>query len=250
MNHDKLAGILVLLLGAGVGCASTNVGPGDDLSADQHEQAAQQDRDSARAMADRYDGKAVRMTDLYPEKPATCDPSLRGSCSPFWTMTKNPTDRELSLAAAFQARARRHRRAAAALRDAEARACTLVSLADQDMSPLLRQRDIRGVEPIKSDGRGPVGAPAGAAITFGAVADLTEQNLQRIVDCQLARNAALAWNQADNASCPLNVKGAKARVRTVGKHLTVEVTSTDAAAALEILARARALVPGPPVSAR
>jgi hypothetical protein len=241
----------MLTMALSLGCASSRALPDEDLSAKGHEQAAEQDRASAREMADRYDNRSVRMVELYPEQPASCDRSLPGSCSPFWTMTRNPTDRELSLAAAYQTRARRHRKAAQALRQAEDKACGMVSLADQDLSPLLRRRDIAAVEEIgHSAGRGPSPSPAGAAVAFGPVPELTAQSLQRIVDCHLARNAALGWEQGDNSVCPLNVKGASARVRSAAGQLVVDVTSTDAGAALEILQRARALVAPVPVSLR
>jgi hypothetical protein len=70
------------------------------------------------------------------------------------------------------------------------------------------------------------------------------------VDCHLARNAALGWEQGDNSACPLNVKGAGAKVRWGAGRLVVDVTATDAAAALEIVQRARALVAPVPVSLR
>jgi hypothetical protein len=249
-NRIKLAFALTVLFGA-LDCASTRSLPDEDLSAKEHERAAAEDRGSAREMANRFDNRSVRYVELYPERPATCDKSLPGSCSPYWTMTTNPSDRELSLAAAYQTRARRHRKAAEQLRQTEAKSCLLVSLADQDMSPLLRQRDIAGLDHVgESSGRGPLGVPAGAAIAFRPVPDLSQANLQRIVDCHLARNAALGWDQSDNSACPLNVKGAHAKVRTADGRLVVEVTSTDAGAALEILKRARALWPDGPISSR
>lgn len=238
----------VLFFGAAVGCASSRLA--DDLSAQDHERAASEDRERAREMADRFDPRAVRYVELYPDRPTSCDRTLPGSCSPYWTMSTNPTDRELSLAAAYQSRAKKHRKAAEQLRTAEAKACTLVSLADQDMSPFMRQRDIDFVTEIGRSAGGRVGQPAGAAIAFGVVRELTEVTLQRIVDCQLARNAALGWNQAENGACPLNVRGASAKVRAVGSKLVVDVTSTDASAALEIVKRAHALLPSPSVSLR
>jgi hypothetical protein len=118
-------------------------------------------------------------------------------------MTKNSTDRELSQAAAHAARARKHRAAALALRDAESKACAGLALADQDMSPFLRERDIDTVEELgQIGGRGPLGSPAGAAITFKPVVGLTAETLQRIVDCHIARNAALGWDQDEAGDCP------------------------------------------------
>jgi hypothetical protein len=249
MIMKKMLSVSLALLGL-TACASTGPLPDQEMSAREHEQAATTDRREARQVANQYENRAVRYVDLYPSRPPSCDSTLSGSCSPYWTMTKNPTDRELALASAYRERAAEHRKQARALREAEERACALVSLADQDMSPLLRQRDIAAVDTIApSSGRGPQGAPAGAAIAFGQVTDLNETILQRIVDCQLARNAALGWDQSENQACPLNVRGASAHVRTAAGHLVVEVTSRDAGAALEILNRARALLPAR-VSAR
>jgi hypothetical protein len=224
-----------------LGCASTSAGNGE-MSAGDHEAAAAAEKAEAREHADRYDPRAVRYVDLYPEPRAGCDQSVPGTCSPHWSMTKNPTEYELSLAAAHLTQAKKHREAARALRDAEAKACSQIAFPDRDLSPLLRLRDLASVEEIgHSGGRGPLGAPAGAAIIFAAVPGLTAEVLQHIADCHLARNAALGFEQIDYYD-PLNVHGAIAKVRTVGGRIVMEVTSTDAGAALEILRRARALL--------
>jgi hypothetical protein len=224
-----------------LGCASTSVGTGD-MSARDHEAAAAAEKAEAREHANRYDPRAVRYVDLYPEPLVGCDQSGAGTCSPHWSMTKNPTEYELSQAAAHLAQAKKHREAARALRDAEAKACSQIAFRDRDLSPLLHQRDVASVEEIgHSGGRGPLGAPAGAAIVFAAVSGLTAEVLQHIADCHLARNAALGFDQIDYND-PLNVHGASAKVRTIGGRVVLEVTSTDAGAALEILRRARALL--------
>lgn len=232
-----------------LGCA-TNGSKVDDMSVAEHEQVASAEKAAARQHADRFDNRALRYVDLYPEAPPGCEGVKQPSCSPFWTMAKNPTERELTEAAEHAARARQHRKVAKALREAEARACAQVDEPDRDMSPFHRHRDIRHVEEMGlSTGRGPLGKPAGAAVLFAAVPGLTVESLQRIADCHLARNAALGWNQGEMSDCPLNVKGAAATVRAVGDGLVVEVTSTDAGAALEIVKRARALLgEGGPVS--
>jgi hypothetical protein len=246
VNHtdsifDRPLALLTLVAAGALGCASTGVKPGD-MSAEEHEAAAAGNTAEAGEHADRFEGKAVRYTDLYPAPPAGCDPALPGSCSPLWTMTKNPTDRELSEAAGHLTRARQHRKAARTLREAEARACAQVAPADRDMSPFARQSDIRQVEEVgRSGGDGPLGAGAGAMVAFLAVPGLSVESLQRIVDCHLARDAALGFDQRHMSYCPLNVRGARAQVKPVPAGLGVFVTSTDAAAALEIVRRARAL---------
>ncbi|HEY0705613.1 MAG TPA: hypothetical protein VGG33_02390, partial [Polyangia bacterium] len=82
MTSKTLAPLTALLLAAG--CASPRVVPEEDISAEAHEKAAADVRASAREFANRYDGRAVRYVELYPEPPSVCDPSLPGSCSPFW----------------------------------------------------------------------------------------------------------------------------------------------------------------------
>jgi len=223
------------------GCASTSAGNGE-MSARDHEAAAAAEKAEAREHANRYDPRAVRYVDLYPEPLAGCDQSVAGTCSPHWSMTKNPTDYEMSQASAHLAQAKKHRQAAQALRDAESRACSQIAFRDRDLSPILRQRDIERVEEIGySGGHGPLGQPAGAAIIFAPVSGLTAQVLQHIADCHLARNASLGFEQTDYND-PLNVRGAQAKVRALGERIALEVTSTDAGAALEIVRRARALL--------
>lgn len=240
-SHSLLPiSLLAALPALFLGCASTGVGNGE-MGVRDHEAAAAAEKEVAREHANRYDPRAVRYVDLYPEPLAGCDQSTAGTCSPHWSMTKNPTEYELSQAAAHLAQARKHRQAARALRDAETRACSRIAFRDRDLSPLLRQRDIESVEEIgHSGGRGPLGAPAGAAIVFAAVSGLTAEVLQHIADCHLARNAALGFEQTDYTD-PLNVHGASVKVRTISERIVMEITSKDAGAALEILRRARAL---------
>jgi hypothetical protein len=232
-----------------VGCA-TSGSKTEQLSAREHEEAAAQHKAEARQAANRFDGKAVRYTDIYPEPRYSCDQTLPGQCSPIWTMTKNPTQHELSEASAHLWRARAHRKAAQRLREAEATACKDVALQDQDMSPFNRRSDILLVEELgRSDGRSALAGRAGAAVLFTAVPGLTVASMQRIVDCQVARNAALGFDQSDTAYCPLNVRGAQATARPDPRGIIVEVTSADPGAAIEIVRRAQALSPpGAPVA--
>jgi hypothetical protein len=236
MNALSIASLMTAL-----GCATTKV---EDLSADEHEAAAQHENSEARAAADRYDPKAIRHVTQYPSPTPGCDQSLPGDCSPGWTLSKNATDRELALASAHLARAKKHQAAAKALRDAEVRACGAVVPADRELSPFFRGADIKRVEDLgRSDGATPLGSSAGATVIFTSVPGLTAQRLQQILDCHLAVNAALNFDQTGMAECPLNVRGVSARARAVSNGFAVDVTSTDPGAALEIVRRAMTLAP-------
>jgi hypothetical protein len=226
---------------SGAGCASTTAG-NSGMSVSDHEAAAAAEKAEAREHADHFDPKAVRYIDLYPEPLAGCDKGQAGTCSPHWSMTRNPTEYELAQASAHLTLARQHRNAARALRDAETRACAQIAFRDRDLSPLLHRRDIERVDELgPSGGRAPTGQPAGAAIVFADVSGLTAEVLQHIADCHLARNAAMGYQQTDYLD-PLNVPGAHAKVHTVAGHVVVELTSSDAGTALEIVRRARALL--------
>jgi hypothetical protein len=84
---------------------------------------------------------------------------------------------------------------------------------------------------------------AGAEITFQAVPGLTAEWLQRVVDCHLARNAAIGHEaaSAEMAHCPLTLRGVTAKVRSTGDGFVVAVRADDAATAQEILRRAEPL---------
>jgi hypothetical protein len=66
--------------------------------------------------------------------------------------------------------------------------------------------------------------------------------LQRIVDCHLARNAALGHEAPEMPDCPLVPKGVTGKVTATSDGFAVAVASDDSATAAEILRRARAVV--------
>jgi hypothetical protein len=137
-----------------------------------------------------------------------------------------------------------HRAAASALRDSEMRACTGVPDVDRDMSPFDHREDIMEVTParamagVKQQSR----VLRGAVITFRAVPGMTAEWLQRVVDCHLARNAAVGFDMPEMAYCPLTIKTVRARVASTGNGFTVTVESDDPTAAKEVLRRSQALV--------
>ena len=81
----------------------------------------------------------------------------------------------------------------------------------------------------------------GAVVAFRAVPGMTAEWFQRIVDCHLARNAALGFSVTDMPYCPLNVKGTRAKVSSTGSGFAVTIESDDPGAAQNVLQRAQAL---------
>jgi hypothetical protein len=161
-----------------------------------------------------------------------------GDAGPCWRAADN--DVALHRKAAAQ-----HRAASDALRQAEATACVGLSEDDRAMSPFEHHADIAGVEPfthaITSNKTGTVQRQAGATVTFRAVPGLTAEWLQRLIDCHLARNAALGHEVPEMPNCPLVPRGVVAHVRSAGGGFAVDVESDDTATASEILDRARRL---------
>ena len=139
-----------------------------------------------------------------------------------------------------------HRAASQALRDAEARACVGLSDDDRDTSPFAHREDISSVEPLTdnvSSGKGQYARMAGAVITFRAVPGMTAQWLQRVVDCHVARNAALGHDVPEMPYCPLVPKNVAAQVTATSAGFAVAVRSDDVDTAKEVLRRARTLAP-------
>jgi hypothetical protein len=155
-----------------------------------------------------------------------------------WTSVENPTAEHLREAAEHRRIAAEHRQASSVLQQAEARSCVGITPDDRDISPFLRVEDIAGVAPYPS----PPATAEGASVTFRAVPGVTAKWLQRVVDCHLARNAAVGHIALDMPDCPLVPKGTEATVRGTPSGFVVRVRSDDPASAREILDRARRLV--------
>ena len=143
----------------------------------------------------------------------------------------NPTATHLDERERHRKLATAHRNASLALKDAEARACAGLSENDRDMSPFAHREDIAQVDVTA----------VGATILFKATPGLTAQSLQRVVDCHVARNAALGNDMPEMLYCPLVPKNVKVRVERRDSGVAVEVTSGDNAVAQEIVRRAQGL---------
>ena len=139
-----------------------------------------------------------------------------------------------------------HRAASTALRAAEERACVGISEDDRAMSPFEHGEDIVAVEPLVE--QAPVNSKlevprqVGVIVTFRAVPGLTAEWLQRLVDCHLARNAALGHVVPEMPNCPLVPRGVSARVRSVGNGFAVEVRADDRDTVREVRERAERLI--------
>jgi hypothetical protein len=158
--------------------------------------------------------------------------------------TVNPTDVHLQEVEQHRLRAVEHRRAARDLRAVEERACAGVADEDRDMSPFSHRGDILGVNPLEeAPAKGKKPELVGATIIFRAIPGLNTVELQRLVDCHLARNAAIGHDvaAAAMAHCPLTERGASARVRPLDGGLAVDVRAASADGAKAVWRRARAL---------
>jgi hypothetical protein len=225
--------MLVCLVTSAIACASTPGAQPHDMSAASHEGMASAEDKSAAAHAAQYDPEAAA------EK-VRCG----GTNPACWTSLENPTTEHRQMAAQHRKAAADHRAASKALRDAEASACAGLSEQDRDMSPFAHREDIAGVEELKSPPPY-TKAPAvlgGAVISFRAVPGMTAQWLKRVIDCHIARSAALGHNVPEMPYCPLVPKDVTATVTATDKGFAVALESKDADVAREILKRANALV--------
>lgn len=215
--------VLGLLL---AGCGSSSTSP----AAHPHARSAiAHDREAAS-----HEATAVEHRARYePGIADPCDPRL-ATC---WNAMRTSNERHGPEAEQHARLAAEHRRASAALREAEARACAGLPATDRDMSPFERADAVARVDKIidRMDGASYV---AGVVVTFRAVPGLSEAGLQQMVECHLARNAALGHVVPEMPDCPLVPRGATARMRRSGDGLAVEIRGSELAVAREIVARA------------
>ena len=205
------------------------------MSAAQHDAMADQEMRAAEGHAEQHDPGATTQS-------TQC--SGKGGC---WTSVSNPTAQHADDAKRHHELAQKHRAASAALADAESRACAGLSEEDRDMSPFHHREDIESVSPLIEEvkaGKGSTKKEVGATIVFRAVPGLTAEWLQRVVDCHLARAAAVGHDMPEMTYCPLVPKGAKAKVTSAGNGFAVNVSGDDAATIAEIKKRAESLKAG------
>lgn len=219
MRHHTL--LLAISLAA-FGCASTPGARPEQMSAAAHEQAARQHAAEAAAIE------------------AGCTNANAAIC---WTSVGHPTPETRQRAETHRRMAADHRAASQTLRDAEARACAGIPEGDRDESPFQHREDIESVSPLYMRLSAKAGGQrlVGATVRFRAVPGMTAEWLQRIVECHIARNAAMGYAMPEMSECPLMIKGASATVTSTGDGFAVDIRSDDLDAATDIRRRAEAL---------
>lgn len=214
-------------------CAGTPGAKPHDMSTTGHETAAANEDNAAKEHAAQFDPDASVSKERCPGLTARVAPEAAGAC---WTSVINPTAQHLDEASKHRKMAADHRAASQALRDAEAKACTGVADADRDMSPFAHREEIASVAVLGTGAK-----PQGAIVTFRSVPAMTAQWLQRVVDCHIARNAAMGHQSPEMPYCPLVPKNVTATVSAVSDGLAVQIRSDDPAAAQDVWKRAQAL---------
>ena len=240
MRHLTIGVLLTAGLAA---CASTPGARPHDMSAADHEAMANRQAQESTAHDAQYDAKQSKDTRHCANgTSAVAGGGFEANC---WTESNNATSEHRAEADKHTKMAADHRAASKALRDAEASACVGVSDQDRDMSPFHHRDDITRVDPIteRSGPKSSMSNIAGATVVFRAVPGMTAEFLQRIVDCHLARNAALGHVVPEMPYCPLVPKGVTARVSSTGDGFAVAIRGNDAATSAQVLERARALQP-------
>ena len=246
--------VLHLVAAVPLACASTPGAGPHDMSASGHEVAARRQEQIADFHQRLYDPAAK-------ENRQRCLPGRHDSVDEVcWNSSRNPTEEHQHEADRLRRAADEHRAASAVLREAEARACAGIAREDRDASPFTHVEDVASVQPIVLDSgdptvshRGPPverqGEPAhstertvGVNILFRGVPGLTADKLRALVDCHVARNAALGHVVPEMPDCPLVPRGVEARVTTTPAGLQVEIRADDPSTAREVVARAGRLV--------
>jgi hypothetical protein len=139
--------------------------------------------------------------------------------------------------------AARHLARAQELRGFERQLCAGIADPDRDLGPFAHPELIDRVEPIleRLFAKAPPNVPVGAIIHLRATPGMTEEWLQRIVDCHLAHHAVLGETFAAHSACPmLATEPPQIRVRSTGNGFAVYIRSSSLYAD-EILQRSRAL---------
>jgi hypothetical protein len=239
---NQLTILTFILAPAALGaCASAAGTRPHDMSVESHQTAAADEERQAATHAQQHDPDAKTA-----EESCTREGTERRAC---WADSVNPTAEHEKLAQEHRDLAAKHRAAASALVTAEAKACGGIDEMDRDMSPFAHKADIRSVRELKETIRNEFGneeqRTIGASVRFRAVPGMTAQWLQRLVDCHLARNAALGHDVPEMEYCPLVPKGVTATVKAADDGFVVEIRGDTAATTQETLRRAQLLVEKP-----
>jgi hypothetical protein len=240
MASTKESIVVLVSLALCGGCASAEGTKPHDMSTMQHEASASQEAATSQQHAAQYAPDASAQVEQCVRPGGT---KASGGC---WTSTVNPTEQHKIDAAEHERLAELHRAAAQSLRDAESTACSGLAEEDRATSPFYHREDISEVgkaELTVSEGIGSHQEFAGGRAVFRALPGMTAEWLQRLVNCHLARAAAVGFSMPEMNYCPLMLKGVSATVSSAGAGFAIAVTSKDPATATEIWRRIQALKP-------
>jgi hypothetical protein len=189
-----------------------------DMSAAAHEATAAHEDQSAQNHQSQHDPDARTESTRCAGK---------GGC---WTSSRNPTAQHAEDAKQHRELSQKHRAAAAALIEAEARACAGIAEEDRDTSPFYHREDVESVSKLTEDVRfskSTTRRDVGATVVFRAIPGMTAEWLQRLVDCHVARAAAVGHDMPEMSYCPLALRGITAKVTSTGTGFAVNVSSED-----------------------
>jgi hypothetical protein len=223
-----------LICTAFLGCTrvradQTTVKP-SDMSAAAHDEAATKEEQEAKAHLDQA------QLSNGPDELQLCNYGGAVIEFPCWTQSTDMVEYNLWQAKQHQRLAQEHSAAAVALRDAENRACQNVPTEDREISPFYHRADILTVRAaVSADDSSTL---IGADVVFRAVPGMTHENLQEIIDCEMARNAALGYEESWMPQDPLMLRDISATVDNTEGGLVVNLRAKDPKTAKELAERA------------
>ena len=147
--------------------------------------------------------------------------------------------------------ANEHLLVARQLREAEQFACADVGPEDRDLGPFARKERIVAIEPLSARpwAKG-MPQPSGIAVYVRATPGLTEQWLDRVIECHLAHHAVVG-NRIPDRDSPLfvddttnsgHIGPVRVALSTYGEGFRIAITARDIDAAREVIERGRSLV--------
>ena len=210
---------------AAVACSHPGTLP-HDMSAEGHEQAARE---------------ASAVTQETPCPPNTGETAQ--TIAVCWTPTVEGNARERAVEHERRL-ADAHQHAAAELLAQADAACAGVAESERNVSPFSHPGDIDGAKPLYGphDSRKSFRVPIGVTIFVWPIPGLTQERLQRIVNCHLAENAVLGHVSPSEPDCPLVPAGVVATVRSSTDRFAVDVKGDSPSVVSEIRARTQRLV--------
>jgi hypothetical protein len=224
-GRAPLAAALIVVASVGCGASSQRA---DDVSAAQRERIAYAELDAAAHERAAYNPRAKS---AIPE----CMACSKADCE---TVEFNPTTAHLDEATVEMNDARRQLALAQSLRDAEARACASVPLAERGASPLDPPTVVLGAVPLFDDASPTNRTLRGAVLRLHEPVAVSLTDMQNRVACHLAETATRGHVAPEMPTCPF-VPRATATVTLQAGEIVILIRGADEASGAEIWARAQ-----------